>query len=492
MTDIISRPPIVAILGHVDHGKTPLLDYIRKSTLAAKEHGAITQSIGAYEITTDIKGYKTNKITFIDTPGHEAFSKLRARGANVADIAILMIDAKDSVMPQTVESISHIKSANIPFIVAINKIDLPDSNPEKVKNDLIKHGVLVEGKGGNVPVSLISAKTGKGVHDLLEMILLITSELNLQYSPKNAPKAYIIETKKDRRGVVVSAIIKDGKLKVGDIIQATVLNTRVRSMFNDLGKPILEAVPSMPFELLGLADLPEVGTIITLISESTDVKQKTSDSVKQNLVIPQTVDLESLLHPKPEEKKLSLIVKVNSQGSLEAIKQSLAGKSNIEVVLLAIGDIYKSDIFLAKSTKSIIIGFSVAVSNEAKQLAKQEKIIIKTYNIIYLLLEELEEVANLLQEKLHQEKNLKGSAKILANFLIDKEKIYGVKITKGKINLGDELEVYREDKLIGKTKLVSLKVRAKILSEVRKDQEAGMIFSPLLDIRMGDVVKCIL
>ena len=246
----------------------------------------------------------------------------------------------------------------------------------------------------------------------------------LKYDPKNPPQAYIIETKKDRRGAVISAIIKDGKLKVGDIIQATVLNTRVRSMFNDLGKPIPDVVPSMPFELLGFSDLPEVGSTITLVSEFTDVKQKTLDSTKQNLVIPQTVDLESLLHPKPEEKKLSLIIKVDSQGSLEAIKQSLAGKSNIEVVSMAIGDIYKSDIFLAKSTKSIIIGFSVAVSNEAKQLAKQEKIIIKTYNIIYLLLEELEEVANLLKEKLHKEKNLKGSAKILANFLIDKEKIY--------------------------------------------------------------------
>ena len=492
MSTLLPRPPIVAILGHVDHGKTTLLDYIRKSTLAAKEHGDITQRIGAYEITTDIKGYNTNKITFIDTPGHEAFSKLRARGANVADIAVLMIGAKDSVMPQTVESISHIKSANIPFIIALNKIDLPDSNPEKVKNDLIKHAVLVEGKGGNIPVSLISAKTGKGVHDLLEMILLIATDLNLQYSLTNAPKAYIIETKKDRRGAVISAIIKDGKFKVGDIIQSAIINTRVRSMFNDQGQPIIEVVPSAPFELLGFSDLPEVGTTITLKSDTANEEQKTLDTGQQNLVIPQTIDLESFLRPKKEDKKLSLIIKVDSQGSLEAINQSLAGKNNIEVVLIAVGDIYKSDIFLAKNTQSIIIGFSVAVSNEAKYLAKQEKIIIKTYNIIYLLLEELEEVANLLKEKLHKEKNLKGSAKILTTLLIDKEKIYGVKITKGKINLGDELELYREDKLIGKTKLVSLKVRAKILSEVRKDQEAGMIFSPLLDIRMGDVVKCIL
>src|SRR3989344_3819338 len=486
-----TRPPIVAILGHVDHGKTTLLDYIRKSTIAAKEHGAITQKIGAYEITTNIKGYNTNKITFIDTPGHEAFSKLRSRGTNVADVAVLLVDAKDSVMPQTVESISHINSANIPLIVAINKIDLPDANPEKVKNDLIKHSVLVEGKGGGVPVVLISAKTGKGIHELQEAILLVTSDLSLQYSAENPPKAIIIETKKDRRGVVVSAIIKDGRLQIGDLIEAVGKWTKIRSMFNDQGKSIREVVPSTPFELMGFDTLPEVGTVITLQSEFTAVDQKVKVENRQNLIIPQTIDMDSLLNAKKEIQKLSLIIKTDSQGSLEAINQSLAVNKNIKVVLESIGDVHKSDIFLAKSTESIIIGFSIVVSDEANQLAKQEKIIIKTYNIIYQLLDELNEVADLLKEKQQKEKNLKGSAKILANFVIEGEKVYGVKITKGKINLGDELEIYRGDKLIGKTKLVSLKIRAKTMSEVKKDQEAGMILSPQLDIRIGDVVKCI-
>jgi len=490
MTKPSPRPPIVAILGHVDHGKTTLLDYIRKSAIAAKEHGAITQKIGAYEIATNIKGYNTNKITFIDTPGHEAFSKLRSRGTNVADIAVLLIDAKDSVMPQTVESISHVKSANIPLIVAINKIDLPEANPEKVKNDLIKHGILVEGKGGGVPVILISAKTGKGVNELNEAILLVASDLHLQYSPKNNPKALIIETKKGRRGVVVSAIIKDGKLKVGDLIQTEDQSTKVRSMFNDQGKPIREVVPSTPFELLGFDDLPNVGAVITLQSEFKGADKKITRENRQNLIIPQTIDLDSLLKAKKEDQKLSLIIKADSQGSLEAINQSLAVNKNIEVVLKSIGDVHKSDIFLAKSTHSIIIGFSVVVSDEAKQLAKQEKIIIKTYNIIYHLLDELNEVADLLNEKQEKEKNLKGSAKILATFIIEGEKVYGIKTTKGKINLGDELEAYRENKLIGKTKILSLKMRAKVISEVKKDQEAGMMLSPQLDIRIGDVVKC--
>lgn len=491
MTNTIARPPIVTILGHVDHGKTTLLDNIRKSSLAAKEYGAITQKIGAYEMSTDIKDYNTDKITFIDTPGHEAFSKLRSRGANLADIAVLVIDAKDSVMPQTIESISHIKTAKITLIVAINKIDLPEADPEKVKNDLLKYQIAVEGKGGGVPVVLISAKTGKGVQELLEAILLVATDLNLQYSPDNLPLGIIIETNKDRRGNVISAIIKDGKLKIGDKIQAGNLTTKVRSLINDQGKSIKEVIPSQPFQLLGFNDIPEVGTTITLQS-ATDNKGIVPDHGKQNQIISQKIDLEALLQPKKEEKKLSLVIKVDSQGSLEAIKQSLSEKNNVEIILLAIGDVHKSDIFLAKSTKSIIIGFSVDVADEASQLAKQEKIVIKTYNIIYQLLEELEEVAKLIQEKQQKEKNLKGSAKVLANFVIDQEKIFGMKITKGKINLADELEIYRNEKVIGITKLVSLKVRAKTVSEVKKDQEAGMIFSPPLDIRIGDVVKSIL
>ncbi|OGK10728.1 hypothetical protein A2767_06970 [Candidatus Roizmanbacteria bacterium RIFCSPHIGHO2_01_FULL_35_10] len=487
----MNRPPIVAILGHVDHGKTTLLDYIRKTSLTAKEHGGITQKIGAYEITTNLKGYNTNKITFIDTPGHEAFSRLRARGANVADIALLLIDGKDSVMPQTGESISHIKSANIPFIVVINKIDLPDTNQEKVKNDLLKYEVMVEGKGGTVPVMPLSAKTGKGVHELLEAILLVTTDLNLQYSPANPPKAYIIEAKKDRRGTTVSAIIKDGLLKIGDRIQVKEKKAKIRAMFNDLGMPIIEAVPSLPFEFLGFDDLPEVGAMITSQSETKETVEKIQ-SDDQKKIISQKIDLDLLLNPKKEDKKLSVLIKADSHGSLEAISQSVATNNDIKVVLKAVGDINKSDIFLAKSTNSIIIGFATPVSDEAKEVAKQERVIIKIYNIIYDLLDELEEVADLIKEKQQKEKNLKGSAKILANFIIKGEKVYGVKIIKGKINLGDELDIFRAEKLFGKTKLVSLRVRAKTVAEVKKDQEAGMVFSHPLDIRIGDVVKSIL
>lgn len=481
-----SRPPIVAILGHVDHGKTTLLDYIRKSSITTKEFGGITQKIGAYEITTEFKDYKTKKITFIDTPGHEAFTKLRARGANVADIALLLIDGKDSVMPQTIESISHIKAAKIPFIVVINKIDLPETNPDKVKNDLLKYEVMTEGKGGEVPVALVSAKTGKGINELLETILFIASDLKLNFDEKSPALAYIIETKKDRRGIVASAIIKDGTIKVSDTVFVNDQKIKVKSLINDLGQSISQVLPSSPFEMLGFNDLPEVGALITQQSRPKGDRPVVETAPAKALT------LEDVLKTPVVEKKLSAIIKADSQGSVEALKNTLKDNTNLNIVLLGVGEINKSDIFLAKTTKSIIIGFTVKTSAEAADLAKQEKVIIKSYQIIYELLDELNEVANLIKEKEEKEKNLKGEAKILANFIVEGEKIFGVSVTKGKINLGDELEGFRKNKLIGKTKLVSLKIRAKIVDEVKKGQEAGMIFGPPLDFVVGDVIKSIL
>ncbi len=480
---MFTRSPVITILGHVDHGKTTLLDYIRKSRVAEKEHGGITQRIGAYEVATGIKGYAIDRITFIDTPGHEAFSQLRARGASVADLAILLIDGKDSVMPQTIESISHIKAAKIPFIVTINKIDLPETNIEKVKRDLLKYDVLVEGQGGTVPVVGISAKTGKGVEELLEAILLLTSDLHLQFDPKQPVKAYIIETKKTNQGVVVSAIVREGTLHVGDQIYAENQPAKIRSLISDLGKPLQEAFPSTPVEILGFAEIPPIGSLVT---SSSQIKQEVAVSTT-----PKTIDLESFLNPQKQEKKLALIIKADSQGTLEAISNALLKKKNIEIILKGVGEIHKSDVFLAKTTKSIVIGFAVGMSPEVRDLAKQEKIVIKTYNIIYELLDELDEVATLLHEKEEREKNLKGEAKVLATFIIDRAKIFGVSMTKGKANLGDVVEVYRQKKLLGKTKISSLQVRAAPVTEVKKGDEAGMIFSPLLDITIGDMVQFI-
>lgn len=481
-----SRPPVVAILGHVDHGKTTLLDFLRKSRITTKEHGGITQKIGAYEVQTDIKDYKVSKLTFIDTPGHEAFTKLRARGATVADIAILIIDAKDSVMPQTEESIAHIKAAKIPYLVTLNKIDLPESQPEKVKNDLLKYQVQVEGKGGNVPVALISAKTGQGVKELLETILLMSADLNLTYKSENPLKAYIIETKRDRRGIVVSAIVKDGKLRVGATVYCEGKEIRIRALINDVNHNITEALPSTPVEILGFSEFPSVGSLISTVKEDLSVKIPSQPEAKSA-----PFSLETILAKPSQEKKLSLLIKADSQGSLEAINASLKNKTNIEIVYSAVGTISKSDVFLAKTTQSIIIGFAIEMEKETLELSKQEKVIIKSYNIIYDLLDELSEVADLLKEKESQLVSYKGEGNIVANFTIDGEKIFGVKVVKGKINLTDEVEVYRNENLLGRAKLVSLKIRAKSVQEVKRDQECGMVLNSKLDIRIGDVIKSI-
>lgn len=479
------RPPIVTILGHVDHGKTTLLDYIRKTKVTVKEHGGITQSIGAYEVVTKIKGYPTDKITFIDTPGHEAFIKLRSRGANVADIALLLIDAKDSLKPQTIESISHIKAAKIPFVVVLNKIDLPEAKPEQVKADLLKHEIVVEDKGGKIPCLNISAKTGKGVSELLESILLLAADLHLQYDAQAPANAYIIETKKDKRGVVVSCVIKNGQLKVGDTVFSDSLKTKVRALMSDTGKSLQVVSPSSPFELLGFSELPEVGAVISTIQSP-----KAPIQTPEKQATP-TFDIKDLLSAK-QEKKITLIIKADSQGSLEAITSSFDKNKNLEIVLQGVGEINNSDIFLAKTSKAIVIGFNTTPSTAIKDLAKQEKVIIKTYNVIYELVEELTEVTSLLKEKEESEKNLKGEAKILATFIIEGEKVYGIKITKGKANMGDSVELYRDKNLVSKSKIVSLRVRAKPVEEVKKDQEAGIILSPQLDIRTGDMIKLVL
>lgn len=484
------RSPIVTILGHVDHGKTSLLDFIRKSRITAKEHGGITQRIGAYEVETGLKDYPASRITFIDTPGHEAFTKLRSRGAQSADIAVLVIDAKDSLMPQTIESIAHIKASNIPFIVALNKCDLPEANPEKVERDLLKHNIQTEHQGGAVPVVKISAKTGMGVSDLLETILLTAADQKIEYDPSAPSSSIIVETNRDRRGIVASIIIQNGTLKTGDVLYTdSGTPVKVRALLDDMGKTVREITPSTPALLLGCNELPEVGTLLTA-NKPTDVK--IASVVEPKAGAPETFNIEDILNPKAEERKLALIVKTDSHGSLEALNQTLTAHNKIELILTGVGDIHRSDIFLAKTTGAIVIGFSVQVDPETQQLANQEKVVIKTYSIIYELLDELEEVANLIAEKEAAAKNLKGEAKVLATFEIQGEKVYGLTVVKGKFALGDEIEAFREGNSFGKAKLVSLKTRAKTISEVKKGEECGMLLSPALDMRAGDVIKCIL
>lgn len=481
MPKYFPRSPVVAVLGHVDHGKTTLLDYIRKSRLTEKEIGGITQKIGAYEVSTDIKGYPTNKITFIDTPGHEVFSQLRSRGAEVADLAVLVVDATTSVMPQTIESVYHIKNAEIPFIVAANKIDLPTANIEKVKNDLAKNKILVEGKGGDIPFVPISAKKGTGIDNLLEMILFLASVRELKYSPEATLEAYIIEARKEKAGIITSVIIKNGVLRNGEVIYALDKQAKIRAIVNDRGERLKEVYPSTPFVLLGFEELPEVG--IPLTREKINKERKSI--IVEKLEEKATEDF----FQRKQEKKLRLIIKADSYGSLEAILSQISSFKNIEIILASIGEIAPSDLFLAKTSKAIIIAFFVPITKKISNLAKEEGVIIKSYSLIYELLEELSEVSSFLKEKEAKALSLKGEAKILANFIIENERIAGVRVIKGRINLGDEIEIYRNNKLIGKAKIVSLKKRAKPVLEVKKNEEAGVIFSPQLDFSIGDVIK---
>ena len=314
--------------------------------------------------------------------------------------------------------------------------------------------------------------------------MLIASDKNLTYDKESPSEAYIIETKKDQRGVVASTIIKNGTMKVGDDVYVDGKKMRIRSMINDLGKSVREVVPSTPFELLGFDEMPPVGSRITSAIQSAKVEEQ--------VMAHKTATYEDVFEKKVEERKLALIIKADSQGSLEAITSTLSKNENVNIIMSALGGVHRSDIFLAKTTKAIVIGFSVNIDNEVKELARQEKVIIKTYNIIYELIEELQEVSDLLREKEEQEKNLKAEVKVLATFIIEGETAYGVKVTKGKITVGETAELYRNGNMIGKTRLVSLKIRAKSVSDVKKDQECGMLFSPLLDIKVGDVVKFIL
>ena len=368
-------------------------------------------------------------------------------------------------------------------IVVLNKTDLKEANPEKVKADLLKFDVIVEEKGGSVPCLLISAKNGKGVQELLESILLLASDLNLKYDEKNEPVAYIIETKKDKRGIVISSIIKDGILNVGDTIFASGQKNKIRSLYNDIGEQVKTVIPSSPFEILGFSDIPEVGSII-----STSIKKSDDNAIEKIVTPKKTLNLEMLLN-KDESKKLNIILKTDSKGSLEAINSSIEKKDNIEIVMQSIGDIHKSDVFLATSSKSIILGFNVGVEADAEDLAKAEKVIIKRFNIIYELIDELNEVSTLLQQKDMLAKDAKGESSVLASFIIHDQQVFGVKVSKGKINLGDIIQVFRAGILIGKTKLVSLQIRAKTVKEVKKGQEAGIMIFPIIDMKVGDVLK---
>jgi len=467
---IIEFPPVVAVLGHVDHGKTTLLDAIRKSNIAEREHGGITQKIGASTIEINHEG-KVRKITFIDTPGHEAFSLMRGRGASAANIGLLIVAATEGVKPQTKESIAHLKSAKIPFIVVLTKSDLPDKNVEKVKQQLAKEEVLIEGYGGDVPVIEVSAKTGSNVKELLDLILLVfdLNKPQYQFSPQNPLRAIIIESKLDlKSGPKATIIIKNGTIHLRDEIYSEGVKCRVRSLLNDLGKQLKEASVGDAVEILGFESVPKVGGVVTSeLSETLETKEE------------KRLKLEEL-----EEGLPSFIIVADTLGSLEAIIEALP--KEIQIALQKTGDIETSDVLYAKSIGSIILGFNVKVKPDVQKLAVTEKVLIRTYNLIY---EMLDEVNDLLEGKrISMLEEVYGRAKIMARFPFEKTEVLGLSVLEGRVAKGDRIRLKRGDEIIGESNIISVRQGKDQVSKVEQGKECGVIISPVLDFTIGDML----
>ena len=479
------RPPIVTILGHVDHGKTTLLDFIRQSSTAAKEHGGITQHIGAYQVEHEKK-----LITFIDTPGHAAFEKMRSRGAKVADIAVLVVAVDDGVMPQTEEALKHIlgdkslpAGRQVPMIVAINKIDLPGINLkvslEKIKKQLSDKGVVVEEYGGDVPLVSLSAKTGEGVDKLLEMILLVSEMHEIKGDPSTDAQGVVIEATLDKfKGSIATILVRNGTLKKGDQILIGGVKGKIRGMFDWNNEPLEAAGPSTPVEVLGLEEVPQVGAVLGNAAEVSEAEAVRSlvDKLKAG-----------------DAKTLKVIIKADKQGSLEAIQTSLEKFNEerrvIDYKFSGTGDIGEENVKLAATVGAIIVGFNVKVAPRAQQMAEMEHVLIRTYNIIYELLDEIEDVVSTLLE-VGQLEEVFGKANIIAEFPYGKgERIAGCRMVEGVIAKGQKIRVVRNGETIGETKLKSLRKVKEEINKAEKGNDCGMLFDPAIDFAIGDIVE---
>ena len=493
---LVPRPPVVCVMGHVDHGKTSLLDAIRETHVTAKESGGITQKIGAY--TVDVNG---QSITFLDTPGHEAFTAMRMRGAQATDIAILVVAADDGVMPQTIEAINHAKAAGVEIIVAVNKIDKPNANVEKVKQELTEYGLISEDWGGSTTFVPVSAHTKEGIDELLDMILL-TAEVNeLKANPDRKARGIVIEAELDKgRGPVATILVQKGTLKVGDNVAAGASHGKIRAMVDDKGRRLREAGPSTPVEILGLSDVPNAGEIImafdsdkearnvaeTFISEG---KKKLLDDTKHK------VSLDDIFEQiqAGNVKELCIIIKADVQGSVEAVKQSLVKLSNEEVVVKVIhggvGNINESDVTLASASNAIIIGFNVKPDNQARIVAEREKVDLRLYTVIYNAIEDVEAALKGMLEPIYEEKVI-GSAEIRQIFKASGVgNIAGCIVTEGRITRDSKLRVSRDGKQIYEGPIATLKHFKDEVKEVKAGTECGIVVEGFNEIQEGDIFE---
>ena len=490
------RPPIVTVMGHVDHGKTSLLDCIRKSRVTASEAGGITQHIGAYTIT--ING---EKITFLDTPGHEAFTAMRARGAQVTDIVILVVAADDGIMPQTKEAIAHCKAAGVPIVVAINKIDKPGANPDRVKQELAEEGLLVEAWGGDVISEEVSAKQNLNIDKLLEMVLLSAEMLELKANKNRRAVGTVIEAKLDKgRGAVASLLVQNGTLHVGDSILVGSTYGRIRAMFDDTGKKIKSAGPSIPVEILGLSEVPEAGDRFNQVKDektARNMAEARKEKMKsETLMANHRVSLEDLYSQIQEGKvkELSIIVKADVQGSVEAIRQSLEKLSTddvkVRVILGAVGAITETDITFAAASNALVIGFNVRPDSNASAQAEREGVDIKTYRIIYDAIEDIKKAMIGMLEPEYKEVIL-GSAEVRTTYKISNVgTIAGCYVQSGKLRRNAEVRVIRQGIVVFESTLSSLKRFKDDAKEVAAGYECGLSVDKFNDIKEGDIIEC--
>ena len=494
--DAVLRPPVVTVMGHVDHGKTSLLDYIRSAHVTAGEAGGITQHIGAYQVVAN-----GSTITFLDTPGHAAFTSMRARGAQVTDIAVIVIAADDGIMPQTVEAINHAKAAGVSIIVAANKIDKQHANIDRVRQQLSERDILVEDWGGDVILVPVSAKTGAGVDQLLESILLLAEMKELKANPNRLAKGAVIEAKLDKgKGPVATILIQNGTLHTGDFIVAGTSTGKVRAMFDDKGRMVKEAGPSMPVSVLGLEDVPNAGDVIFSVADEKLMKlvaeERKNKEREEMIRRSEKVTLDELFSKISDGqlKNLNIIIKADVQGSVEAVKQSLVELSNnevkVNVIHAGVGAINETDVMLADSSNSIIIGFNVRPDSKAKVLAERQKIDVKLYRVIYEAIEEIQAaMKGMLAPKFTD--IYMGKVEVRETFKITGVgMVAGAYVTDGKIVRSGKLRIYREDVMICEGNVLQLKRFKDDVKEVAAGYECGISIENFNDIKVGDFIEC--
>lgn len=493
--DLKLRPPVVTVMGHVDHGKTSLLDSIKSTHVTQSEAGGITQHIGAY--TVNLSG---KKITFLDTPGHEAFTSMRLRGAQTTDIAVLVVAADDGVMPQTVEAISHARSADVPIIVAITKIDKPEANPEKVKQDLMNENLVAEEWGGDTIVVGVSSKTGEGIDELLEMILLVAEMKELKANPNRRAIGTIIEANLDKsKGPMATILIKNGTLRFGDSIVSGICSGRIRAMEDDKGKKVKKAGPSMPVVVLGLNDVPNAGDTIYAVKDDKTAKaiaDKNAEISREKRLSQTTkISLDNLFEKISEEdvKELNIVVKADVKGSVEALNQSLLKLSTeevkISIIHSGVGGINESDVTLASASNAIVIGFNVRPNMNAIELAKEEEVEIRTYRVIYEIINDIEQAAKgMLDPDIVEE--ILGRCEVRQTFkLPNNQMVAGVYVLNGKILRNAKVKVLRDDVVIHEGDISSLKRFKDDVKELAQGYEGGLVIDGFNDIKENDLLE---